>query len=48
MKNRIIGNVTKYKYDWLSVIFFTLLLTTQNVLFLGLFFISVCLSELKK
>ena len=48
MKNKIITNIKKYKYDWMSLIFITLLLVTQNILFVFLFFVSVCLSEIKK
>lgn len=48
MKERVIRNVKKYKYDLFGLISMFLLLITKNILFLILFFIFVVISEFKK
>ena len=48
MKERVIDNLKKYKYDWLAVVSFICLLITAHLLFVVIFFISVLLSEFKK
>jgi hypothetical protein len=48
MKEKVIRNVKKYKYDLLGLGSMFLLLITKNLLFLILFFIFVVISEFKK
>jgi hypothetical protein len=48
MKKKVINNLKKYKYNWLSVVFILFLLFTKHIVFIVLFFISVLMSEFKK
>lgn len=48
MKERVIGNLKKYKYDWFAIVSFICLLLTSHLLFVVLFFVSILLSEFKK
>jgi hypothetical protein len=48
MKEEVIKNVKKYKYDLLGLISLLILLITKNILFLILFFIFIVISEFKK
>lgn len=48
MKEKVVVNLKKYKYDWLSVVFILFLLLTEHIVFVVLFFVSVLMSEFKK
>ena len=48
MREKIINNFKKYRYDWFSIMFILFLLFTEHVIFVVLLFISVLMSELKK
>jgi hypothetical protein len=47
MKEKLINNLKRFKYDWLSLIFFVLLILTQNIIFIIPFLTFILISEFK-